>query len=162
GDPLLFSGAARSAVRALDPEQPVADLSTMRDRIESSVAPQRFQLFLFGSFAAVGLALAAVGVYGVMSCLVRSKLQEIGIRMALGASTADIVGMVARQGLGLGLGGIVLGTMLGLGATRLMSSLVFGIQPNDAVTFIGAAAVLAAVVFAASLLPSLRAARTDP
>jgi predicted permease len=158
GDPLQFS----AAVRALDPEQPVSDLATMRERLETSVAPQRFQLFLFGSFAAVGLALAAVGVYGVMSCLVRARMHEIGIRTALGASTADVLGMVVRHGLGLGVAGIVLGTLLGLVVTRLMSSLLFGIQPNDATTFFGAAAVLATVVFAASLLPSLRAARTDP
>ncbi len=162
GDPLQFSAAVRSAVQALDPEQPVADLATMRDRIERSVAPQRFQLFLFGSFAVVGLALAAVGVYGVMSCLVRSRLQEIGIRMALGASSADVLGMVARHGLWLGVAGIALGTLLGLGVTHLMSSLLFGVQPNDAVTFVGAAAVLGTVVLAAGLLPSLRAARTDP
>jgi ABC-type antimicrobial peptide transport system permease subunit len=161
GDPLQFSAAARAAVRALDPEQPVSDLATMREHLETSVAPQLFQLFLFGSFAAVGLALAAVGVYGMMSCLVRARMQEIGIRMALGASSADVLGMVVRHGLGLGVAGIVSGTLLGLGVTRLISSLLFGIQPNDATTFVGAATVLAAVVFASSLLPSLRAARTD-
>jgi putative ABC transport system permease protein len=134
----------------------------MQERLDASVAPQRFQLFLFGSFAAVALALAAAGVYGVISCSVHSRLREIGIRLALGASSTDIFGMVVRQAVGLGLAGIVLGSLLGLAATRLMSSILFEVRPNDAVSFLGAVTILAAAVFAAALLPSGRAARTEP
>jgi predicted permease len=162
GDPLRFAAAARAAVQAIDPEQPLADLATMQERLDASVAPQRFQLFLFALFAAAALALAAVGVFGVISCSVHSRLHEIGIRMALGASSTDIFGMVVRQAVRLGLAGIGLGSLLGLAATRLMSSILFEVRPNDAVSFVGAVTVLAAVVFVAALLPSVRAARTEP
>lgn len=122
---------------------------------------QRFQLDLFGGFAVVALILAAVGVYGVLSYSVRLRMHEIGVRMALGADASDVLKMVVKHGLGLGLAGVLIGTTLGLGLTRLMASLLFGVKANDAVTFLGASAVLMAVVGAASFVPSARAARTD-
>ncbi len=161
-DPLRFVPAARAAVQSLDPDQPVADAATMEQRLEASLARQRFQLFLFGAFAAVALALAAVGVYGVMSYSVRQRMRDIGIRIAFGASAGDILKMVVGRGLGLGLAGVALGTLLGLGATRLMTTLLFGIKANDGLTFLGAAVVLVMVVLGASFVPSIRAARTDP
>jgi predicted permease len=161
-DPLRFVNAARAIVQSLDSEQPVADVDTMDHRLKASLSTQRFQLVLFGGFALIALALAAVGVYGVMSYSVRLRMHEIGIRMALGADAADIRKMVAGHGLRLGLIGVLTGTALASGSTRLMASLLFDVQANDVMTFVGSSLVLLAVVAAASLLPSIGAARTDP
>lgn len=161
-DPLHFVNTARGIVRSLDPEQPVADVATMQQRLKTALATQRFQLVLFGGFAALALVLAGVGVYGVLSYSVRLRLHEIGIRMALGAGASDVLKMVARQGLALGLIGILAGAVLALGATRLMASLLFGVQADDSLTFLCASFLLMVVVSAASLVPSLRAAQTDP
>jgi predicted permease len=160
-DPLRFANAARRIIQSLDSEQPVADVSTMEQRLRVSLATQRFQFVLFGSFAAIALLLAAVGIYGVLSYSVRLRLQEIGIRMALGAGASDGLKMVVKLGLALGLAGVLIGRVLAWGVTRLMASLLFGIQANDAMTFVGASLVLLAVVAVASLVPSVRAARTD-
>ena len=160
-DPLRFANVTRRIIQSLDPEQPVADVATMEQRLRVSLATQRFQFVLFGAFAAVALLLAAVGIYGVLSYSVRLRLQEIGIRMALGAGASDVLKMVVKHGLRLGLAGVLIGAALAWGVTRLMASLLFGIEAVDAMTFAGASLVLMAVVAAASLAPSVRAARTD-
>jgi len=161
-DSLRFVNAARTAVQSIDPDQPVADVATLQQRLDSSLASQRFQLFLFGGFAAIGLTLAAVGAYGVMSYSVRLRMREIGIRMALGAAAPEVAKMVAWHGLGLGFAGVLAGVILAGGTTRLMSSLLFGVHTYDGLTFLGSSLLLIVVVGAASLVPSLRAARTDP
>ncbi|HEX4229784.1 MAG TPA: ABC transporter permease [Bryobacteraceae bacterium] len=160
--PLRLVSAVRRTVRSLDPEQPVADVATMEQLWRASLASQRFELALFGAFAMLALTLAAVGIYGVLSYSVRLRTNEIGIRMALGADAPDILKMVVRRGLGLGLVGIVIGAALALGLMRLMTSLLFGVQADDAGPFVGAALILMAVVAVASFVPSWRAARTDP
>lgn len=160
-DPLRFANTARNIVQSLDPEQPVADVVSMEQRLKASLAKQRFQLVLFGGFALIALVLAAVGIYGVLSYSVRLRMREIGIRMALGADASDVLKMVVRHGLWLGLAGVLIGTVLAFGVTRLMTSLLFGVQANDSVTFLGASLILMAVVAAASFVPSVRAARTD-
>jgi ABC-type antimicrobial peptide transport system permease subunit len=162
GDPLRFVSAARAAVQSLDPDQPVADIATMRQRLDESLAPERFQLFLFGAFAGVALLLASVGIYGVMSYSVRLRLHEIGIRMALGARAADVVKIILRKGVQLGAAGIALGLVMAFGLTRFMSALLFGVRANDGLTFAGAVFVLLAVIAGASFVPAWRAARTDP
>ncbi len=159
--PLSLVNSVRMVVRSLDPEQPVADVASMEDRLRASLSMQRFQLDLFAAFAAVALVLAAVGVYGVLSYSVRLRMHEIGVRMALGATGSDVLRMTARHGLVLGVAGILIGVVVALGITRLMASLLFGIQPNDAATFLGASLVLLATVGIATLVPSVRAARTD-
>jgi putative ABC transport system permease protein len=160
--PLSLVNSVRMVVRSLDPEQPVADVARMEDRLRASLSMQRFQLDLLGAFAVVALVLAAVGVYGVLSYSVRLRMHEIGVRMALGATGSDVLRMTARHGLALGVAGILIGVVAALGVTRMMASLLFGIQPNDAATFLGASLVLLAVVGIATLVPSARAARTDP
>ena len=160
-EPLAFANAARRIVQSLDPEQPVADVASMEQRLKASLASQRFQLVLFGGFAILALALAAVGIYGVLSYSVRLRMQEIGIRMALGARGFDVLKMVVRHGLELGLAGVFIGMVLALGVTRLMSSLLFGVRPDDGLTFAGAAFVLMVIVAVASIVPSLRAAQTE-
>ena len=143
-------------------DQPVADIATMRQRLDESLSRERFQLFLFGGFALLALALASVGVYGVVSYAVRLRLHEIGIRMALGARPGDVRRMILRRGLLMGAAGTALGSVLALGMTRFMSTLLFGVGATDALTFAGAAAVLMAIIATSSLVPSWRAARTDP
>lgn len=161
-DPLRFTDITRRIVQSLDPEQPVADVATMEQRLRASVSMQRFQLNLFAGFAILALALAAVGIYGVLSYSVRLRMHEIGIRIAVGAGASDILTMVAKHGLALGLIGVVLGSILALGVTRFMTSLLFDVQANDGVTFFGASLILLGVVAAASFAPCVRAARTDP
>jgi predicted permease len=162
GDPLLMVSAARAAVQSLDPDQPVADFATMRQRLDESIAPERFQLFLFGVFAGLALLLASVGIYGVMSYSVRLRLHEIGIRMALGARAPDVVMIILGKGVRLGAAGVAIGVMVAWGVTRFMSTLLFGVRANDGLTFAGAVLVLMAVIAGASFVPSWLAARTDP
>jgi predicted permease len=161
-EPLRLVSAVRSTVQSLDPEQPIADVATMEQRLTTSLVNQRFQLVLFGSFAVLALTLAAVGIYGVLSYSVRLRTNEIGIRMALGADAPGILKMVAKRGLRLGFVGILIGAVLALGLMRFMTSLLFGVQADDAGTFAGASLILMAVVAVASFVPSWRAARTDP
>src|ERR1700730_988577 len=127
-DPLHFVNGVRAAVQSLDPDLPIADVACMEQRLDGSLSVEHFQLALFGAFAGVALVLAGVGVYGVMSYSIRLRMHEIGIRIALGATRADVLKVAGRHGLVLGLIGIVAGFALALGATRLMSSLLFGVK----------------------------------
>ncbi len=161
-DPANFIAAARAAVRSLDPDQPISDVASMDERVRKSLGSQRFQLFLFGGFAIVALVLAAVGVYGVMSYSVRLRTPELGVRIALGAQRSAVLKLVVKHGLTLGFIGIFAGAALALGLTRLMQSLLFGVQANDLITFLGAVSVLMAAIAVACVVPSLRATRIDP
>lgn len=161
-DPLPLADVARRIVRSLDPEQPVADIATMESRLRTSLATRRFQIFLFEGFALLALFLAAVGVYGVLSYLVRLRMREIGIRMTLGANRSDVLKTILRHGLLLGLVGVSSGVALALALTRFIASLLFGLRANDTFTFLCASLILMGVVIAASLLPSISAARADP
>jgi ABC-type antimicrobial peptide transport system permease subunit len=134
----------------------------MDQRLDDSLSGERFRLFLFSAFAVLALVLAAVGVYGVMSYSVRMRMHEIGVRMALGAGAADVLTIILRHALKLAMIGVLAGVGLGLMVTRLMSTLLFGIKPNDSLTFLGASLMSILVIAAASLIPSCRAARTDP
>lgn len=160
-DPLRLVNAIREIVQSLDPEQPVADVATMQERLRTSLQKQRFELLLFGGFALMALALAAVGIYGVLSYAVRLRMHEIGIRMALGANGTAILKMTVMHGLWLAMAGVLLGAILALGVTRLLSSLLFNIQATDIATFLEASLVLMILAAGASFVPSLRAARTD-
>jgi ABC-type antimicrobial peptide transport system permease subunit len=117
---------------------------------------------LIGIFAVVALALAAIGVYGLISMHVSERTRELGIRMALGARRGDIVRLVLWRGVLLGIGGVLLGAIGGLVATRALQSLLFGVSPSDPVTLVWAALLLACVAVAASLVPACRAIRVDP
>lgn len=161
-DPANFLNAARGVVHSLDPDLPMADVASMDERFRRSLAAKSFQLFLFGGFAFVALVLAAVGVYGVMSYSVRLRTPELGVRIALGAQRSAVLKLVVKHGLTLGLIGIFAGAALALGLTRLMQSLLFGVQANDLITFLGAVSVLMAAIAVACIVPSLRATRIDP
>ena len=149
-------------VHELDPNVPVADVRTMTEVRDTSVAQRRLTTMLLGVFAGIALLLAAVGIYGVISYTVSQRTQEIGIRMALGARQSDVLSMVLRQALTLAAAGILIG---GVGAallTGLMRNLLYGVRPTDPVTFAVVATLLAVIAAAAAAVPGLRATRVDP
>ena len=162
GDPLRLSSAVTAQVWAIDKDQPVADIMTLDKQVSQGSAQRRFNMLLFAGFAALALVLAAVGMYGVLSYTVTLRTREMGLRMALGAGPAQILKLIVGQGLAMTLIGIVIGTGAAFGLTELMRSLLFGIAPNDPVTFVAVPMVLLAVALVASYLPARRAARLDP
>jgi predicted permease len=161
-DPAALSGAVVREIHAVDPNVAVYGIRTMQDRLYDSLARQRFASTLLGAFAAFALLLAAVGIYGVMSYLVTQSTHDIGLRVALGAQPGNILGLVVRQGMELAAIGILAGLAGAAALTRVMASLLFGVSATDAVTFGAVAALLAAVAFAATVIPARRATRVDP
>jgi predicted permease len=157
-----LSAAIIGEIHAVDPTVVIYDVRTMQDRLRDSLARQRFASTMLSSFALFALLLAAVGLYGVMSYLVTQSTRDIGVRVALGARPGDIVGMVVRQGLQLSAVGIVAGLAGAAALTRVMSSLLFGVSATDVVTFSAVPLLLAAVAFAATVIPALRATSVDP
>jgi len=157
-----LSSAITREIHAVDPTVVVCGIQTMQDRLYDSLARQRFASTMLSAFAAFALLLAAVGLYGVMSYLVTQSARDIGVRVALGARPADIIGMVVRQGTELLAVGILAGLSGAAALTRVMGSLLFGVSTTDAVTFASVPVLLAAVAFAATIIPALRATRVDP
>ena len=160
--PATTTQAAAAAIHALDPEQPVGDVRTMVEVRDRELTSQRLSALLLGVFAATALLLAAVGIYSVLSYIVRGRSREIGIRTALGARTADVLRMVIVEGMSPTLVGIATGTIAALASARVMKSLVFGVSESDPLTLVGVVAVLATVALMASLVPAYRAVRLDP
>ena len=154
--------AVTKEIRALDPDLPVYSVKTMRQRVDESLARRRFVRFIMGLFAALAASLAAIGVYGVLAYLVVQGQRDIGIRIALGASRPRILSFVLKQGLTLALAGLAIGAAAAAALTRFMRSLLFGIEPTDAVTFAVVTALLAGIALLASALPARRAALVDP
>jgi putative ABC transport system permease protein len=161
-DPMSLAAAVRNEVTAIDRDQPVADIQTMEQRLAASLAQPRFNMLLLGIFAAVALALAAVGLYGVMAYGVTQRTHEIGIRMALGAQRSNVLKLVVRQGMAMALIGVVLGLAASFALTRVMASLLFGVSATDPLVFTIIALLLAAVAFIASYIPARRAIKVDP
>jgi putative ABC transport system permease protein len=161
-DPLSLSGTVTAVINSLDNNQPVYDVYSLRQIVGDSMAQSRFSMLLMGLFAVVALALAAVGIYGVMSYSVVQRTHEIGIRMALGAQTSDVMRLVIRKGMKLTLIGIAIGLGASLALTRLMKTLLFGISATDWVTYSEIAVLLAVVAFLACFLPARRASQVDP
>jgi predicted permease len=153
--------AARRIVAQLRPDVPPR-FRTIQMVVSQSVADRRFVLLLVGVFGAAAMLLATLGVYSVIAYVVTQRRQEIGVRVALGAQSSDVLRMVLRQGLRLALGGIVIGTVAALFVGRLLSRFLFGIAPNDPVAFGGVIVVLGVVAVVASFVPALRATRVDP
>jgi putative ABC transport system permease protein len=162
GDPLRLAGALRAAVRAVDPDQPLADVRTMDTYLGDSVARRRFNAALLGGFATVALVLAAVGLYGVMSYAVVQHTRELGIRMALGASTRAVLRGVLRQAFVLAAIGVVVGVAGALTLTRVLSGLLYEVSATDPAVFGGIALLLTAVALLASYVPARRATQVDP
>jgi len=161
-DPSLLAGAIRAAVAAVDSNLPVDSIRPLQGMLDENLSSQRAQTVLLGAFALLALILAATGIYGVMAYSVSRRVQEIGIRMALGARIEDVVTLVLRQGMGLTLAGLLLGLLGGLAVARLLAGLLFEIQPHDPPTFGGVTVLLAAVALFACWIPARRAARVDP
>ncbi|HVR99577.1 MAG TPA: ABC transporter permease [Thermoanaerobaculia bacterium] len=161
-DPAALAQAIRNIVHELDPEQPVADLRTLAQVRSESVAPSRMTASLAGLFAALAFAITAIGISGIVGFTVTERTQEIGIRSALGARRGALLGLVLRQSLLLVAVGLVLGAMGSLWLTRLIQSLLFGVEPTDPLTFVGVSLLLVLIVGAACLWPARRAATVDP
>ena len=148
-DPVSMIPAIRGQVFAIDKDQPVFDIMTMDQRLTKSVASSRFVMLLLGSFSVLALGLAAVGLYGAMSYLVTQRTQELGLRMALGASRTDVFKLVVGKGMSLAL-------------TRVMGTLLFEVTPTDALTFVIVSVVLLTVALLACYIPARRATNVDP
>jgi predicted permease len=162
GDPLALQSALRAAIHDMDKSVPIYQVSTLEDYVSKSAAQPRFETILIAGFAVIALVLAAIGLYGLLSYIVVQRTLEIGLRMALGARRADVLGMIVRRGLALSLIGVTAGLAISVGITRLLSGMLYGIRPTDPVTFAAMSGLLLLVGVAASSIPAFRAARVDP
>ncbi|MGA9769135.1 MAG: ABC transporter permease [Blastocatellia bacterium] len=161
-EPESIVAAIKREVQALDPDQPLGNVRTLESLLAQSIAPRRFSLLMLGIFALVALLLAAIGLYGVMSYSVTERTREIGIRLALGATSGDVLRLVIRQGLMLSLVGVAVGLAASLALTRLMESLLFNVSATDPATFGVISLLLTTVAVAACYIPARRATKIDP
>ncbi len=162
GDPIGLNEAIRNEILNLDREQPVASIFMLDRLVSASTANQQSLGLLFGTFAAVAVVLAAVGLYGVMSYAVALRTQEIGIRMALGAKRPDVLLLILRHGARLTLCGVLIGLFAAWAVTRLLINLLHNVSATDPLTFIGVSLLLIGVAMLACFLPARRATRVDP
>ncbi|HEX6717039.1 MAG TPA: ABC transporter permease, partial [Pyrinomonadaceae bacterium] len=161
-DPLSLAEPVQRELKRAEKEVLIEDVITMNRRLDLSVAPQRLNVVLLATFAFIALVLATAGIYGIMAHSVAQRTQEIGVRMALGAQLRDVLRMVLRSGMALALLGIAIGLVGAFFLTRLMSKLLFGVTPTDAVTFVSVAAILFIVALLACYIPARRATKVDP
>ena len=160
--PSALTSPVRDAIRALDPNLPIADVRTMEEVVNATLSTPRFTGVLLGMFALLAVVLSAIGIYGVLSYLVSRRTREIGIRMAIGAGRAQVLRMVLGSGLSLSLTGAGIGLVLAVGVGRLMRSVLHDVAPNDPATFLFVAVTLPAIALLASAVPAWRATRVDP
>jgi putative ABC transport system permease protein len=161
-DPPALAEAVRREVRALEKAAPISSVRTAEQLLVRTVARQRFNLLLLGLFAAVALALAAVGIYGILANAVRVRTHEIGIRLALGARPSAVFRLVVGQGMVLATIGVVIGMGVAFVLTRYLESLLYEVKPTDPLTFGGVAVLLLGVALLACYVPARRATRVDP
>jgi putative ABC transport system permease protein len=161
-DPASVMTAVRAGIRSLDPELPLSNIRPMSEWVSTSAAQPRLNASLLGVFACVALLVAAIGTYGVLAYSVSQRTKELGLRMALGADRAGVLRLVVREGMTVGLAGIVIGVLAAAGISRTLSALVYGISIRDPSTYVGVAAMLAVVALLSCAVPALRASRVDP
>ncbi len=161
-NPVALAPAVGNAIHSLDPDLPLYNVRTMQERLNESLARRKFSMLLLTGFAAFALALATIGVYGVIAYLVNQGTRELGIRIALGASQRNILAFVVRQGMSLALTGVAIGVAGALALTQVMQSLLFGVKATDALTFATIPLLLTLIALLTSLVPARRAARIDP
>ena len=161
-DPRAMERQIRNAVYGLDPDQPVDNFRTLAEVRSSTLESPRLSATLIGMFGLLALVITAAGIAGVIAFSVNQRTQEFGIRMALGAQRGNVLRMVLRQGLKLVLGGLAIGLAGALVLTRVLTTLLFGIEPTDGLTFVAVSMVLVAVAAIACLVPARRAASVDP
>jgi predicted permease len=161
-DPARLAAAVRHELRQVDPGLPVHGVRTMQDRIGQFLAPRRFATLLLAAFACAALLLAGTGVYGVMAYVVAQGTRDLGIRMAFGASSRDILALVLGHGLAIGVVGVVVGLAASAALTRYMQSLLFGVQPLDPLALAAAGSILLGLALLATGIPARRATRVDP
>jgi putative ABC transport system permease protein len=162
GDPTSLSQLARTEIHSVDPNIPVTNIRTMNEVFSSSIAQQRFAMLLVGLFGVLALALATIGIYGVMSYSVTQRTHEIGVRMALGAQRTDVLKLILRHGILVSLLGVFVGVAASFGLTRVMASLLFGVTPTDTTIFATVGFGILAIGAIATYLPAWRATRVDP
>jgi ABC-type antimicrobial peptide transport system permease subunit len=162
GDPMALASAVRSQVWSVDPSQPVSNVRPLPDILSGELVQQRLGTVLLAVFAGLALLLASIGIYGVLSYGVAQRTQEIGVRMALGATRTRVLRLVIGDAVILSAAGIGLGLVGAIGLTRLMATLLFGISTTDPLTFASVPAILVMVSLLASYVPALRATRVDP
>jgi putative ABC transport system permease protein len=164
-DPHSLTSAVRGVVTSLDPDLPLYDIKTMDEYLSGTLATPRFLATLLQAFAGLAILLTAVGLYGVISYAVAQRTHEIGVRITLGASRSNVIGMVLKSGLQLTAAGVAAGVVLSLLAARLLSSvssMLYGVKPTDTVTFVVVIMIMAAVSLLACYIPAYRASRVDP
>jgi putative ABC transport system permease protein len=162
GDPAALTSSVRDAIAEIDRAQPIYEMQTLEQLVAKSLGQRRFTLTLMLLFGVIALVLSAIGIYGVMAFGVTQRTQEIGIRMALGASALDVLKMVVGSGMFLAAIGVAVGLIGAFGLTRLMSSLLFGVSPTDLLTFGLVTAGLLFVALLACYIPARRATKVDP
>lgn len=162
GEPMAMTGAIRAAIQKVDKDQPVYGFTSLQQVVSDSLATLRFSTLLFGAFAGIAVLLAAVGIYGVMAYIVSQRTNEIGIRLAMGASRGEVMRMILRYGTVLSLLGAAVGLGVSVAFTRLLGSLLYGVKPIDPVTFGAVTAILVGVAIAACCIPARRATSVDP
>jgi putative ABC transport system permease protein len=161
-DPAGMVSAVRTQIATIDPEEPIYDVTTLEQSLSDSVSPRRFNMLMLGIFAGLALALASVGIYGVMAFSATQRTREIGIRMALGAERRDVLGLLARQALGVILAGVAVGLGGAWALTRFLASFLYRVQPTDLATFVVVPLALVAVSLLACYFPARRATKVDP
>jgi putative ABC transport system permease protein len=161
GEPMRLADAGRNVVWSIDRDQPVDNVMTLDDLLDQEVTNRRLQMLLLGALAALALILACVGIYGVVAYLVTQRTQEIGVRIALGAKSSDILQTIAGQGMRLAVMGIAAGLLASLALSRALQSFLYGVTAMDPLIYCGAIALFSTVVLIACYIPAHRAAKVD-
>jgi predicted permease len=162
GDPMKLAAPIRAELAAIDKNQPIHSFRALEERVSEMISPQRFTTTLMSGFAALAALLGAIGIYGVMSYTVAERTREIGVRMALGAQTGNVMRMVLRQGMVPAVAGVMIGLAASVALTRMISGLLFSVRPTDPATLVAITLLLLAVAVVSCLIPARRATKVDP